>query len=47
MDMLNHHNLLSHTYDKAACEEAVVAIRDRYLSAMVELRRLLKEKESE
>ncbi|MCX5771671.1 MAG: HI0074 family nucleotidyltransferase substrate-binding subunit [Candidatus Hydrogenedentes bacterium] len=47
IDMLNHRNLLSHTYDKAAYEEAVLAIRDKYLSQIVQLRRLLKEKESE
>ena len=47
IDMLNHRNLLSHTYDKATYEEAVLAIRDRYLSQILELRGLLKEKESE
>lgn len=32
-DMLDHRNLLSHTYDAAAFEDAVLAIRDRYLAA--------------
>ena len=42
--MLNHRNLLSHTYDEATYEEAVRAIHDRYLPAIVELHRWLKEK---
>ncbi len=38
LDMLNHRNLLSHTYDASAVNEAVNAIRDRYLAALEELR---------
>lgn len=37
IDMLDHRNLLSHTYDAAEFEQAVSAIRDRYLTAIVEL----------
>lgn len=33
IDMLDHRNLLSHTYDAAVFEGAVLAIRDRYLGA--------------
>jgi nucleotidyltransferase substrate binding protein (TIGR01987 family) len=34
IDMLDHRNLLSHTYDSSVFEEAVDAIADRYLPAM-------------
>jgi nucleotidyltransferase substrate binding protein (TIGR01987 family) len=34
IDMLNHRNLLSHTYDEATFDEAVRAIRDRYMAAL-------------
>jgi len=34
IDMLNSRNLLSHTYDQAVFEEAVVAIASRYLPAL-------------
>jgi nucleotidyltransferase substrate binding protein (TIGR01987 family) len=37
IDMLDHRNLLSHTYDSAVFEDAVVAIRDRYLPAFTGL----------
>jgi nucleotidyltransferase substrate binding protein (TIGR01987 family) len=37
IDMLDHRNLLSHTYDAAAFDQAVLAIRDRYLAAFEEL----------
>lgn len=37
IDMLNHRNLLSHTYDSSVFEEAVDAISSRYLHAMTEL----------
>ena len=37
--MLDHRNLLSHTYDSMMFEEAVDAIAARYLSAMAELKR--------
>jgi nucleotidyltransferase substrate binding protein (TIGR01987 family) len=41
IDMLNHRNLLSHTYDSATFEQAVEAIAARYLPAMEALRRFL------
>jgi nucleotidyltransferase substrate binding protein (TIGR01987 family) len=34
IDMLDHRNLLSHTYDSASFEKAVKAIAERYLPAM-------------
>lgn len=37
IDMLNHRNLLSHTYDEVVFDEAVRAIRDRYLAALTAL----------
>jgi nucleotidyltransferase substrate binding protein (TIGR01987 family) len=37
IDMLNHRNLLSHTYDESTFDQAVRAIRDRYLAALVAL----------
>lgn len=37
IDMLDHRNLLSHSYDGAVFEKAVVAIRNRYLPAIEEL----------
>ncbi len=39
--MIDHRNLLSHSYDALRFAEAVVAIRDRYLPAMTELHALL------
>ena len=39
IDMLDHRNLLSHTYDSANFEEAVEAIAARYLPAMRGLHR--------
>jgi nucleotidyltransferase substrate binding protein (TIGR01987 family) len=41
IDMLDHRNLLSHTYNEATFDAAVLAIRDRYLAAMEELHRWL------
>ena len=38
IDMLDHRNLLSHTYDLSVFEEAVDAIAARYLPAMEKLR---------
>lgn len=38
IDMLDHRNLLSHTYDFAVFEQAVEAISARYLPALLELR---------
>src|SRR5664280_479515 len=37
IDMINHRDLLSHKYDESIFEEAVLAIRDRYLAALEEL----------
>lgn len=44
IDMLDHRNLLSHTYDEAMFDKAVLAIRDRYLAAIEELRLWLMER---
>lgn len=33
IDMIDHRNLLSHTYDLSVFDQAVKAIRDRYLTA--------------
>ena len=37
IDMLNHRNLRSHTYDAVVFEQVVRAIHDRYLAAIEEL----------
>lgn len=37
IDMLNHRNLLSHTYDPDVFAAAVVAVADRYLPALAAL----------
>lgn len=37
IDMLEHRNLLSHTYDQATFDDAMLAIRDRYMGALEEL----------
>ena len=37
IDMIDHRNLLSHTYDPANFEEAVEAIHSRYLTALDQL----------
>lgn len=41
IDMIDHRNLLSHTYDPACFQEAVEAIYARYLAALVQVRDLL------
>jgi nucleotidyltransferase substrate binding protein (TIGR01987 family) len=41
IDMIDHRNLLSHTYDAAKFEEAVDAIHGRYLAAFAQVRDLL------
>lgn len=38
IEMIDHRNMLSHTYDKAAFDTAVKAIAARYFPAMEELR---------
>jgi nucleotidyltransferase substrate binding protein (TIGR01987 family) len=44
IDMLDHRNLLSHTYDAVTFDKAVLAIRDRYLAAIEELHLWLMER---
>jgi nucleotidyltransferase substrate binding protein (TIGR01987 family) len=41
IDMLDHRNLLSHTYNLMKFEEAVKAVHDRYLSALDALHEFL------
>ena len=41
IDMLNHRNLLSHTYDFAVFEEAIRATEDRYLPTLQSLHKFL------
>lgn len=41
IDMIDHRNLLSHTYDPVNFEQAVDAIHDRYLAALRQVHRLL------
>ena len=44
IDMLDHRNMLSHTYNLLKCEEAVKALHDRYLDAFDQLHEFLQEK---
>lgn len=46
VDMLDHRNLLSHTYDQARFEQAVVAIHDRYLPAFGRLHAFFQQESS-
>lgn len=41
IDMLDHRNLLSHTYNLAKFEEAVQAVHERYLDAFDQLHEFL------
>jgi len=41
IDMLDHRNLLSHTYNLASFEKAVEAIHPRYLAALAQLHEFL------
>jgi nucleotidyltransferase substrate binding protein (TIGR01987 family) len=41
IDMLDHRNLLSHTYDRKVFEEAVDTLNSRYLRAFEDLRQWL------
>lgn len=41
VDMIDHRNLLSHTYDPVNFEEAVGAIHGRYLPSLRQVHRLL------
>jgi nucleotidyltransferase substrate binding protein (TIGR01987 family) len=43
IDMLDHRNLLSHTYNFASFEKAVEAIASRYLTAMASLHEFFQE----
>jgi hypothetical protein len=47
IDMLDHRNLLSHTYDSSVFEEAVDTIAARYLKAMDELHKFPADRETE
>ena len=47
IDMLDHRNLLSHSYDPLVFEAAVTAIADRYLGAMEQLHQFLSKKSEE
>ena len=47
IDMLDHRNLLSHTYDSSVFEEAVEAIAVRYLPEIEGLRKFFKARETE
>ena len=44
VNMLDHRNLLSHTYDSSVFEQAVEAIAQRYLPAMTKLHESFLEK---
>jgi len=47
IDMLEHRNLLSHTYNSVRFEEAVKAVHDRYLDAFDQLHEFLQEEAME
>jgi nucleotidyltransferase substrate binding protein (TIGR01987 family) len=47
VNMLDHRNLLSHTYDSSVFEQAVEAIARRYLPAMTQLHESFLEKSGE
>jgi nucleotidyltransferase substrate binding protein (TIGR01987 family) len=47
IDMLDHRNLLSHTYDESAFGEVVAALADRYLPAIERLHAWLAERAAE
>jgi len=47
INMLDHRNLLSHTYDSAVFERAVEAIAEHYLPAMEETHRFFLDKGAE
>lgn len=46
IDMIDHRNLLSHTYDPTNFEEAVDAIHARYLAAFRQVRDLLESRKT-
>jgi nucleotidyltransferase substrate binding protein (TIGR01987 family) len=43
IEMLDHRNLLSHTYNFSSFEKAITAINDRYLPAMKALHRFFEQ----
>lgn len=43
IDMLNHRNLLSHTYDHVKFEGAVKAVHERYVAALDQLHEFLQQ----
>jgi hypothetical protein len=45
--MLDHRNLLSHTYDSSVFEQVVTAISQHYLPAMAKLHAFFLEKSAE
>jgi nucleotidyltransferase substrate binding protein (TIGR01987 family) len=47
IDMLKHRNLMSHTYDFVKFQQAVAAIRARYLAALDQVYFLLKQETTE
>jgi nucleotidyltransferase substrate binding protein (TIGR01987 family) len=47
IDMLDHRNLLSHTYDSSVFEEAATAIAGRYLPSLKQLHAFFSGKEAE
>lgn len=47
IDMLKHRNLMSHTYDFVKFQQAVAAIRARYLAALDQVYLLLKQEVTE
>jgi len=47
IDMLDHRNLLSHTYNRSNFEQAVEAIHQRYLDALQQLHVFLADRMSE
>ncbi len=44
IDMLNHLNLLSHTYSESIFSKFMIALRDRYMAPLDELRTWLKKR---
>jgi nucleotidyltransferase substrate binding protein (TIGR01987 family) len=47
IDMLDHRNILSHTYDSVTFDKAVLFIRDRYFPALMDLHEWLMKRERE
>ena len=47
IDMLDHRNLLSHTYDSSVFEAAVDAVASRYVPAMNDLAKFFADKVAE